>query len=278
MSLHSVTSSIARESSLFLQFSWRDWSTTLIPACLFIVGPLNELPYHVALRKFLTMVLWDALYIYGFNLFDQISNQQEDRINKPDRPLPSGRVTVAEARKRCVITWTLFFLWSIMSPQLIPETIVHALCCYVMSATPLGGLWVFKSCTIMALMTWSQYSAVYKIISPLTTQSSSHLRAVACWNAFVSHSQDFRDQLGDLAGGRRTLPIVFGDKAARWILALLFMPLALRCIFLFGIGIHAPFVLGALHAAVSYRILAFRNAKADHKTYMVRCPLSPSPL
>ncbi|KAJ7628920.1 hypothetical protein FB45DRAFT_748815 [Roridomyces roridus] len=46
-----------------------------------------------------------VLYLYTFNIADQITGLDEDRINKPDRPLPSGLLSIRETYVRlCLLT------------------------------------------------------------------------------------------------------------------------------------------------------------------------------
>ena len=42
-------------------------------------------------------VLWLWLHILQFNLSNQVRDPEEDKRNKPWRPLPSGRITLANA-------------------------------------------------------------------------------------------------------------------------------------------------------------------------------------
>ncbi|KAF4339123.1 ubiA prenyltransferase family domain protein [Fusarium beomiforme] len=269
MFFEKTTALAVREISLFLQFSWRDWSATIIPACLFAPGAMKGLSHDAVACNYLLMIMWITIYIYAFNLFDQVTNPEEDRINKPDRPLPSGAVTEAGARRRCAILWSLFFSMVMIFPQILLETITHAAFTYLMSATGLGKTWLGKSSVSMMVMCWSLLSAVRKLIAPQTGQSLRHIIALALWAGLTTQAQDFRDQRGDKYIGRRTLPIAFGDRPARYILAFLLIPWAFVDVYWFEIASHAPWVLGALHVCVSYRILAFRNERADHKTYML---------
>ncbi|KAJ3540666.1 hypothetical protein NM208_g4958 [Fusarium decemcellulare] len=264
-----VTSLVFREFYLFLQFSWRDWSATIIPASLFAPGAMKGLAYDTAAYKYLIMVLWVTSYIYAFNLYTQVNSLDEDRTNKPDRPLPSGAVTEAGTWIRCAVLWSLFFAIGIKVPAIIPETISHAVMAYFLTATKLGNTWLGKNTVAMTVMTWSLLSAARKLISPVTPRSSDHVIGVALWAGLVSQTQDFRDQKGDLITRRQTLPLAFGDSLAGYMVAFFFMPLAYIIIYWHNIGIYAPWMLGALHASVSYRILVFREIKADHQTYML---------
>ena len=45
-----------------------------------------------------------------FNLSNQYTGAEEDKINKPDRPIPSGLVTVEGARFRWYIVTVLYLI------------------------------------------------------------------------------------------------------------------------------------------------------------------------
>jgi 4-hydroxybenzoate polyprenyltransferase len=78
-----------RELNIFLAFSWRDWSATMIPASVFAVGAVRHTGQHSIpsiASDYLVLLLWLATYAYLFNLTNQIVGIDEDRINKPDRP------------------------------------------------------------------------------------------------------------------------------------------------------------------------------------------------
>jgi 4-hydroxybenzoate polyprenyltransferase len=252
-----------------MDFSWRDWSASIIPSCLFALGGLKDLFYHTAICNYLLVVLWVSLYIYSFNLFTQSLSLEEDRVNKPDRPLPSGKTSADAAMKRCIIAWAASFAITLLRPQIIAEVTVWVLVTSFLGATKAGGHWIGKNVFGMSIGCWALLSPSRKLMGPQTTQTSRHIIAMSLWAAFITHSQDFRDQEGDRKSRRKTLPIAFGDQNARYILAFVLTPLAFFSTCLFNLAQTAPWLLGAMHALVAYRFLTFRNAESDHKTYMV---------
>ncbi|KPA35288.1 ubiquinone biosynthesis protein [Fusarium langsethiae] len=265
----SAKSLISYEIHLFFQFSWRDWSAAIIPGCLFAFGAAKGLPYSTTIWNSLPMFLWITAYTYAFNLFSQVNSVEEDRINKPDRPLPSRIVTKAGTWRRCIVVWALFFSLAIIFPSVILETVTHAVMTLFLTTTRLGGTWFGKNCVSMSIMTWSLLSGSRKFITPLTPLAFRKVISLAFWVGLSAETQDFRDQKGDLATGRQTLPIVFGDNVARYIVAFFNMPLAFAVVYWFGIGAYTLWLLAAGHVLVSYRIVVFRGVEADHQTYMV---------
>lgn len=87
----------------------------------------------------------------------------------------------------------------------------------------------------------------------------------------MAHIQDLRDIEGDMAAGRKTMPLVFGDSISRWIITFLLMPTSFWVLWRGNIVPIAPFTLIALHIVLGYRIMCARGPRYDHKTYMMSC-------
>ena len=67
-------------------------------------------PLHDFVSALLRSLLYFFLYLYCFNLCNQYTTVEEDRINKPDRPIPSGLVSVEGARFRWYIMTALYLV------------------------------------------------------------------------------------------------------------------------------------------------------------------------
>ncbi|THH15916.1 hypothetical protein EW146_g4640 [Bondarzewia mesenterica] len=121
-----VFSPLIRELDIFLGF-WRDWSTTIIPGSIFAITGVDQ-----------------------------------DRINKPDRPIPSGKVTVSGAKRHWVVVFPPFTGIALYEPSLLPE-----------------------NCVAMTTGTWAFLSASWKTIAPATSKSDIHVYAVALWAGLI---------------------------------------------------------------------------------------------
>ncbi|TDL14905.1 hypothetical protein BD410DRAFT_857243 [Rickenella mellea] len=263
-----VLSPIVRELDIFLRFSWRDWSTTIIPGSIFAIGAMPGLPILSIITNYLFLVSWLTPYIYFFNLSNQITGVDEDRINKPDRPIPSGKVTVSGAIRRWAVALSTFIGISIYEPSLLPETICWVLTVAFLCLTSEGSHWFGKNCVAMTTGTWALLSASWKAIAPATPKSNTYVCAVALWAGLITHIQDLRDIQGDAAVGRKTLPLVFGDRGSRLIITFLLLPAAYWVLWMGDIVRLAPFTLAMTHIILAYRIMQAGDARYDHKTYM----------
>ena len=122
-------------------------------------------------------------------------------------------------------------------------------------------------------------ASAWQLVNPLTPIAWNWIIVLSVVIGLVIFLQDLRDVEGDKAIGRRTFPIVFGDKATRYSLAISFVLLPFVVHFLlvsplttatnFWATIGCELLLSAICWLISYRLISFRTAKADHFTYML---------
>ena len=166
------------------------------------------------------------------NAANQVFDVGIDRINKPNRPLPSGRLRVGEAAfiaaSLYLLAILLAFLVNIVFLVIVAVTIVLTL---VYSAPPLRTkrfAWV-SNITIAVprglLLVVAGWASVKDVgdLEPWFIGSIFLLFVIG-----AAGTKDFGDVAGDRLGGCRTLPVVFGaKKAARLIAPFLIFPFGL---------------------------------------------------
>ncbi len=257
---------VAHEVSFTYQVIRRDMSSAVMPGLIFGLaawhgagGPALELVPQLG-----RALLYFTLYAFTFCLSNQLMGVEEDRINKPDRPLARGMVSLRGAS----IRWVLAMLWQAV-------TIVHNL---------LRGArnWFIKNLS-MGLGVWASLEAGWRIASPTMPQGAHE------WLIFLAVSvfllvplQDLRDIQGDKDCGRKTFPMVFGITATRRFLGAGFAALAVLTHLLMMRLVGAPatmagaspqvLVFDALLALTSlmiaFQVLTRHRPEQDHKTYM----------
>jgi len=265
---------VHRELDLFVRFSKRDWSASFGPSLIFSVAAMRTpraSPTSTSIfSRYLFLILWTALYIYFFDLLNQIIGLAEDRINKPDRPLPQGKVTIAGAKLRCAAVLTAFLSMSLYYPSVLPETLCWALTTAFLCLTPAGQHWFGKNCIGMTAGSWALLSTSWKAIAPATTQSRHMVCAIALWVGLVMHIQDLRDAKGDAVIGRKTLPLVFGERTGRAIITFCLLPLGFGVLWLGGVTQSGSHVLAAIHLYLAWRVMqTTAGPRYDHRTYMI---------
>lgn len=176
-------------------------------------------------------ILAGALLAASLNAFSNAVNQiydiEIDRINKPARLLPSGRITLAEA-------WTvgLLFLFAALllalwiNPQCFLIVVAAALLTFVYSAPPLRmksrGIWANITIAIPrgTLLVVAGWSTVKNILQP----EPWYIGAIfGAYFLGATTTKDFSDVEGDRAGECRTLPVIYGAQRAVWIIAPFFV-------------------------------------------------------
>jgi len=259
------------------RFVRRDISTTIFSGCTFMLVGLRSQPPADLWAGVSTLTaggIYFLLYVYSFCLANQIAGVEEDRINKPDRPLPAGLLTVGEAKLRylaaslalvlvgaglAVLRWAL--LWVLVTAAL--------------NFAGLAARWWSKNLVAMSLGTLAQLAAAWEIVAEPTPASWRWVLVVALWAGCTSPTQDFRDQAGDRANRRRTLPIVLGEVASRRLMAVIWLAMcALVHVLLFGgpqsLAVRAlDLVIVGYHLFVVRRLLRLRTPEEDHRTYMI---------
>jgi len=165
------------------------------------------------------------------NGINQIYDVNIDRVNKPKRPLPSGAMTMTEAwiftalsflvawllawlaaprgRRECfwIVLFTSVLVWAYSAPPL--RTKRHGVWANVTIAIPRGLL--------LKVAGWSTVKTILGV-EPWYIGFIFGLFVLG-----ASSTKDFADIEGDRADGCQTLPILYGVKAAAWMISPFFV-------------------------------------------------------
>ena len=109
-----------RELDIFFAFSWMDWSFSIIPSLIFSIGGARSSGSSLTMLapRYFLLILWNTCFIYFLNLSNQMTGIAEDRMDKPHRPLLSGKVTLTGAKERWVAVLLVWFLASVRASVL----------------------------------------------------------------------------------------------------------------------------------------------------------------
>jgi 4-hydroxybenzoate polyprenyltransferase len=161
------------------------------------------------------------------NALNQIYDLEIDRINKPRRPLPSGRMTTREAWTFTLITYmiALGLAW-LVAPRgrrecfwiVVAATAITVIYSVPPFRTKRLGIWANLTIAIPRglLLKVAGWSAVK------TVAGSEPWFIGAIFGLFLlgaSTTKDFADMEGDARGGCRTLPIIYGVRRAAWMIS-----------------------------------------------------------
>jgi 4-hydroxybenzoate polyprenyltransferase len=168
-----------------------------------------------------------ALLNAGNNALNQIYDLDIDRVNKPKRPLPSGRLTIDQAWLFTVITYALALALAwLVAPQGRHECFwlvaVAGVCTLLYSVPPFRtkrlGIWANVTIAIPrgVLLKVAGWSSV-KTVMGLEPWYIGAIFGLFLLGATTT--KDFADMDGDRRGGCRTLPIQYGVRRAAWMIS-----------------------------------------------------------
>ncbi|EHK25880.1 uncharacterized protein TRIVIDRAFT_31831 [Trichoderma virens Gv29-8] len=220
---------------------------------------------------------------YIFDIANQASSPHEDYINKPHRPIPSGLISINQAKIRWVLAWTLgpittYFFFGIWATLHLLHFEVFIFVCYVW---PRWNSWFMRNY-------FSSFS--YFILARLLNQVLARQTAIwrmnisvdfiiSCWFMATIHIQEFYDLEGDRKSNRKTLPMLVSSNGLKALRAgtSLFIVAFSSGILITGLRSmtqdHLMLPLCILQQISScilgYRISASNSVEMDRSTYHV---------
>ena len=168
-----------------------------------------------------------ALLNAGNNALNQIYDLEIDRVNKPKRPLPSGRLTISQVWWFTNITYAmaLVLAWRVAPGgrhECFWLVAIAVVCTYIYSVPPLRtkrlGIWANVTIAIPrgVLLKVAGWSSVKTVIG----LEPGYIGAIfGLFLLGATTTKDFADMDGDRRGGCRTLPIQYGVRRAAWMIS-----------------------------------------------------------
>ncbi|KAJ9223792.1 hypothetical protein DTO169C6_3906 [Paecilomyces variotii] len=216
------------------------------------------------------------LYVFHFDCSNQKDPEsiREDKLNKPWRAIPSGRLSIESAQHWYIAATCLLLLatgtWLGGFPEALffmAETWVYD---YASGASSWWGKNIINALFYMTGQLGATRVAAEAMGSTTMTRAGYEWCLLLGINTFTTvQIQDLRDQEGDRARGRRTVPLVIGDWTTRWITTLFISFWSIACPAYWGnsrftAGYVPPLLVGSFVVA---RMLSCRSAKADRATF-----------
>jgi len=147
---------------------------------------------------------------------------EEDRLSKPNRPIVSGRISLAEAQRLYLTAGVIALLYSTYH-RLVLCSVIYMFSIYLYNEGGLSCNWFMKS--LLGAIGYMCYSwgttAIFDHGRPLSQTSTIAVALSGLLHVTTGHAQDFRDCDGDAAIGRKTLAILLPPRFARWSLMVL---------------------------------------------------------
>ncbi|KAI1112168.1 UbiA prenyltransferase family-domain-containing protein [Nemania sp. NC0429] len=219
---------------------------------------------------------WYSVFI--FDLANQRSPEsiQEDLLNKPWRPIPTGKVTATEARRALLAAIPLVLLFNYLLGVWRQGFLILILTWMYNDIR--GGDEVVRDLIISVAYGMFNSASLEIAVGGGEYTDINISRGGLIWTTMVSavilttmQVQDLKDQAGDRTRGRQTIALWIGDRFSRISIAVCVVFWSAACLFFWDLrpwGYVAPAATGAVTA---YRVLAKRTPKEDAATWRWWC-------
>lgn len=269
--------------SLWL-FTFSDLKTIVVPKTLFgIVTLLSGRSLMKDPRPKTTtiigcipfIILWNWLNLLPLDMSNQhdVKSTIEDKVNKPWRPIPAGRLTVEETRALMFGSYVVAMLASLYLGGFSEcvALIVEGWIYNVLEGANRSLLArnILNAVGYMTFASGAAKVACAQSGTQLRGDSSMWLILLIGVISTTIQFQDLYDQKGDAIRGRRTIPLIAGDRVARLTVTIPIAIWSWVCPAFWGLeflGFILPIALGAI---IIFRLYRYRSVDEDKKSFMV---------
>ncbi|KAI6139154.1 UbiA prenyltransferase family [Pisolithus thermaeus] len=244
-----------------------DYKTIFFPVIIFAVA----IAPSVEVKQLIHAAIWVWIHLLQFNLSNQAHSAHEDVLNKPWRPLPSGRITVDETSR---FRWLLLIVCLCLSgwhgAGVLSASAVFSLAEILHEDLRFNSDPVLRNlCNVGGYLAFELGATV--ILSSKTSVDRTSLVALLSSGLLILttiHAQDFADVNGDSLSGRRTFPIIASEGSRLYMLAALpIWSIALSMLWGLGPLCGTLFFLAGLF--VGSRYYQFRDERHDQSSYLI---------
>ena len=269
--------------SLWL-FTVSDLKTIVIPKTAFgiftilsgsVLTRSSPPTWLTSVRCLPLIMIWTWLNLLPLTMNNQHrqGDVEEDKKNKPWRPIPAGRLSVEETKTFMLASYLVAVLGSVYLGGLVEcLALVTQGWIYNELGAANDSYLARNVLNATGYMTFAAGAAkVACIHSGTTIQGGSYTWFVLLGLVIATtiQFQDLYDQEGDRARGRLTIPLIVGDRGARLSVALPVVVWSLLCPAFWRLnaqGFVLPAVLGAV---VIFRLFRYRGVCEDKTSFRV---------
>ncbi|MEU1075964.1 MULTISPECIES: UbiA family prenyltransferase [unclassified Streptomyces] len=266
---------IRSEAVLSWRFNVVDLPAAVVPGVLFTLAAWWSLRLPASDLAWLLVrsLVYFWLFLSVHTLSNQLIGVEEDRANKPYRPLPRGLATVRGTTHRLVVAVVLFLLagqlWGVL-----PWTVLWVLLVGLRTYENLMRWWFVKNPAIVG-GAFALLGAAWQLVGPLTPEAWYWVAAgTGYW--LIGFVEDLRDVPGDTTVGRRTLPMVVGAPVVRAGVGLVLVLAPGAALWILAPGVTVPVTVWLVVLAlgcllVAARLWVLRSPRQDAVTYQLYC-------
>jgi len=262
-----MLSLLSKHATTLFYFTKSDIKTTVIPVTMFatFASPIQSK------SDLLQVICWVWLHLLQFDLSNQCIGVEEDKLNKPDRPIPSGRISLENAWR---LRWALIPICvaysALYSTPLVLTSLGIALLTIVYNELGVhAGHWMGRNLSIALDYGLFELGATYVGGVNKGTVDTSGLYAVLISISILAttyHVQDFKDHDGDRAIGRKTFPIVH-PVLSRWQIFIAMMLWSLAVSYFWQLNMMETSIIFVLGAYVGLRFFIRKDRRKDQVSF-----------
>ncbi|KAI1490700.1 UbiA prenyltransferase family-domain-containing protein [Biscogniauxia mediterranea] len=215
---------------------------------------------------------WSNLLIFDLANQRLPESALEDTLNKPWRPVPSGLMTSVQVRQAMLFFIPVVLVVNHFLLGAGTETALIQILTWLYNDLRGGDEnWILRNIIIATAFGFFNLGSLR--VAHGSFQRSNLTETGVAWTVMISgvilstmHVQDLKDQEGDGARGRRSAPLVLGDRLSRWtvVIPVCFWSLFFTRFWTLGIWGLGPIILGVI---VAVRCLSYSSKAADRLTW-----------
>lgn len=215
---------------------------------------------------------WSSVLIFAF------ANQRlpeavvEDRVNKPWRPLPTGRVTSEQTRRLMLIAIPVVLALNVTIGVWRESALILVLTWLYNDLK--GGDEIIRDLIIAVAFGLYNMASLTIAVSAQTEISTQGYTWIAITSGVILTTmqvQDLKDQAGDCARGRLTMPLLLGERMSRWSIAIFVLVWSGLCTFFWELQPWAYGLPAVLGGFVAFQAVRGRSPEQDSRTWKLWC-------
>ncbi|KAI9643579.1 hypothetical protein NHQ30_008200 [Ciborinia camelliae] len=280
-----------KQALLFLRMNWdfieSDFVTFAVPNTAFgFFGALassllveDDLATVPSSAQIIHRLPWILAFNVGNLLVFDLANQRaphsvvEDRINKPWRPIPQGKITSDQTRRLLLVSIPIILALNYMLGAWRQGAFIHIL---TWLYNDLGGSDEVFVRELIISIAYGFFNSGSLTVAVGPGYSINELGII--WTVIVSgvilttmQVQDLKDQEGDRTRGRKTIPLFLGEKVSRVSISFFVCFWSCACVYFWGLRPMALSITAITAAAVAIRVLFVCSPKEDARTWRLWC-------
>ncbi|KAJ5710392.1 UbiA prenyltransferase family [Penicillium malachiteum] len=266
---------------IFWLFTESDLLTFISPVSAFgilgaLSGPLllqsvNEPMFYRSPR--VLIYNWSNAFIFALANQRRPESVEEDRLNKPRRPLPSGQMIPLGPRRLLLAALPVILFINFLLGPCVETSLLFTL--NWMYNDLGGGDEDFLLRNIIIGIAFGLYNAGSGKMaggpgSTINNQAAIWIGIISSMVITTMHVQDLKDQKGDRSRGRRTAPIVLGDLVARHTIAIPIAMWSIICPYFWKLSFAGYILTVPLGTYIIWCLYVNKDFKGDRKSWKLR--------